>query len=81
MQPKLGGSSAIIYRNQAPEPLAEHESEYKERFANPFVAASPSYIDDAIMPRGTRRRIVRALKNLQGKQLTNPWKKHDDIPL
>ena len=57
------------------------EAEYKSRFANPFVAASRGYIDDVIMPHGTRRRIVRALKNLQGKQLANPWKKHDNIPL
>jgi propionyl-CoA carboxylase beta chain len=33
------------------------------------------------MPHGTRRRVVRALKNLAGKQLSNPWKKHDNIPL
>ena len=33
------------------------------------------------MPHGTRRRIVRALKSLKGKQLANPWKKHDNIPL
>ncbi|MBB3890448.1 propionyl-CoA carboxylase beta chain, partial [Phenylobacterium haematophilum] len=54
---------------------------YKQRFANPFVAASRGYIDDVIMPHSTRRRIANALKNLQGKQLANPWKKHDNIPL
>ncbi|MBV9994421.1 MAG: acyl-CoA carboxylase subunit beta [Caulobacteraceae bacterium] len=61
--------------------LAEREAEYKAHFANPFVAASRGYIDDVIMPRGTRRRIVRALKSLKNKQLSNPWKKHDNIPL
>jgi propionyl-CoA carboxylase beta chain len=71
----------IIFRNQTAEQLVEHEAEYKARFANPFVAASRGYIDDVIMPHGTRRRIVKALKNLKGKQLTNPWKKHDNIPL
>ncbi|WP_156402320.1 carboxyl transferase domain-containing protein, partial [Caulobacter sp. Root1472] len=45
------------------------------------VAASRGYIDDVIMPHGTRKRIVRALKSLKGKQLQNPWKKHDNIPL
>ena len=75
------GAVEIIFRNQTPEQLVEHEAEYKARFANPFVAASRGYIDDVIMPHGTRRRIVRALKNLKGKQLTNPWKKHDNIPL
>ncbi len=39
------------------------------------------YIDDVIMPHGTRRRIVRALKASRNKQLSNPWKKHDNIPL
>jgi propionyl-CoA carboxylase beta chain len=75
------GAVEIIFRNQTPEQLAEAEAEYKARFANPFVAASRGYIDDVIMPHGTRRRIVKALKNLAGKQLQNPWKKHDNIPL
>jgi len=77
------GAVEIIFRSEAgdPERLAAREAEYKARFANPFVAASRGYIDDVIMPRGTRRRIVRALKSLKGKQLTNPWKKHDNIPL
>ena len=60
---------------------AEREAEYRDHFANPFVAASRGYIDDVIMPHGTRRRIVRALKSLKNKQLSNPWKKHDNIPL
>ena len=63
------------------EKLAERESEYKAHFATPFVAASRGYIDDVIMPHGTRRRIVRALKSLKGKNQSNPWKKHDNIPL
>ncbi len=63
------------------EKLAVREAEYKAHFASPFVAASRGYIDDVIMPRTTRRRIVRALKSLEGKALTNPWKKHDNIPL
>src|SRR5579859_833632 len=73
----------IIYRGEVgdPEKLSKREAEYKAHFANPFVAASRGYIDDVIMPHGTRRRIVRALKSLKGKQLTNPWKKHDNIPL
>ena len=77
------GAVEIIFRADAsdPEKLAAREAEYKERFANPFVAASLGYIDDVIKPRGTRRRIVRALKSLKGKQISNPWKKHDNIPL
>jgi propionyl-CoA carboxylase beta chain len=77
------GAVEIIFREDAkdPEKLAAREAEYKARFANPFVAASLGYIDDVIMPHGTRRRIVRALKGLRTKELSNPWKRHDNIPL
>ena len=77
------GAVEIIFRSEIgdPEAIAAREAEYKQRFANPFVAASRGYIDDVIMPHSTRRRIAGALKNLQGKQLANPWKKHDNIPL
>jgi propionyl-CoA carboxylase beta chain len=61
--------------------LAEREDDYRDHFANPFVAASRGYLDDVIIPHGSRRRIVRALKSLKNKQLSNPWKKHDNIPL
>ncbi len=73
----------IIFRADAKDPikLREREAEYKERFANPFVAASLGYIDDVIKPRETRKRIVKALKGLKTKSLSNPWKKHDNIPL
>ncbi len=81
----MGPSQAveIIFRADIgdPQKLAEREAEYRDHFANPFVAASRGYIDDVIMPHGTRRRIVRALKSLKNKQLSNPWKKHDNIPL
>ncbi len=66
---------------QSSRAIAAREAEYKDRFANPFVAASLGYIDDVIMPSETRRRIARALKSLKGKKLENPWKKHDNIPL
>ena len=55
--------------------------EYREKFANPFVAASRGFIDDVIAPSDTRRRLCRALAMLRGKRLDNPWKKHDNIPL
>jgi propionyl-CoA carboxylase beta chain len=75
------GAVEIIFRNESAEAIAEREADYKDRFANPFVAAARGYVDDVIMPHSTRRRIARALKNLRGKQLSNPWKKHDNIPL
>ena len=77
------GAVEIIFRKDAadPEKLAAREAEYKAKFANPFVAASLGYLDDVIMPRETRRRIVRSLKGLKTKELSNPWKRHDNIPL
>ena len=77
------GAVEIIFRAEAGDPakLAEREAEYKSRFANPFVAAQRGYIDDVIMPHSTRRRIAKALRSLKGKTVSNPWKKHDNIPL
>jgi propionyl-CoA carboxylase beta chain len=77
------GAVEIIFRADAKDPtkLAKRTEDYKERFANPFVAASLGYLDDVIMPRETRKRIIRALIPLRSKKLENPWKKHDNIPL
>jgi propionyl-CoA carboxylase beta chain len=77
------GAVEIIFRKEAGDPaaLAAREAEYKDRFANPFVAAGLGYIDDVIMPHGTRRRLVKALRTLKNKVQENPWKKHDNIPL
>jgi propionyl-CoA carboxylase beta chain len=77
------GAVEIIFREDAKDPvkLKEREAEYKARFANPFVAASLGYLDDVILPHETRKRIVRALKGLKTKAVSNPAKKHDNIPL
>lgn len=61
--------------------IAEKEVEYKEKFANPYNAASYGYIDDVIEPRNTRFRIIRALQSLATKKVVNPPKKHSNIPL
>jgi len=45
------------------------------------VAASRGFIDDVIMPHGTRRRVAQSLRWLKGKRVENPWKKHGNIPL
>ncbi|MFV0385520.1 acyl-CoA carboxylase subunit beta [Paracoccus sp. (in: a-proteobacteria)] len=63
------------------EKIAKHTREYEDRFANPFVAAEKGFIDEVIQPRSTRRRVARAFASLRGKKLSNPWKKHDNIPL
>jgi len=85
MGPK--GAAEIIFRKEieaAPDreaALAEKEREYREKFANPYLAASRGYIDDVIEPRETRPRLIRALKILENKVDSNPTKKHGNIPL
>ena len=61
--------------------IAEKENDYRDKFANPYVAAQYGYIDDVIEPRNTRFRIIRALQSLSTKKLSNPAKKHSNIPL
>jgi propionyl-CoA carboxylase beta chain len=77
------GAVEIIFRKDIgdPEKIAARTQEYEQRFANPFVAASMGFIDEVIMPHSTRRRIALGLRKLRDKQLENPWKKHDNIPL
>ena len=81
MGPK--GAVEIIFRADMgdPEKIQQRTEEYRSKFANPFVAASRGYIDDIILPRETRTRIARSLKMLRNKCLTNPPKKHGNIPL
>ena len=57
------------------------EREYREKFANPYEAASYGFIDDVIEPRNTRFRVIRALQALASKKDTNPPKKHSTLPL
>ena len=61
--------------------VAEKEKEYNDKFSNPYNAARYGYIDDVIEPRNTRFRVIRALAQLKTKSLTNPAKKHGNIPL
>lgn len=63
------------------EYIQKKTDEYEDAFANPYQAASYGYIDDVIEPRNTRFRIIRAFQNLQTKKVTNPLKKHSNIPL
>ena len=81
MGPK--GAVEIIFRQDIgdAEKIEERTEEYRQKFANPFVAASRGFIDDVIMPHGTRRRVAKSLRMLQNKQQQNPWKKHSNMPL
>jgi propionyl-CoA carboxylase beta chain len=81
MGPK--GAVEIIFRGDIGDAakIEARTQEYREKFANPFVAGHRGFIDDVIMPHSTRRRIARSLAMLRHKALENPWKKHDNIPL
>jgi len=81
------GAVNIIHRKQiaqASDPEAERArlvQEYRETFANPYVAAARGYIDDVIEPKETRPRLIEALQMLRNKRDSNPPKKHGNIPL
>ncbi len=85
MGPK--GAVEIIFKKQiadAADPEAETQKQtdmYREKFANPYIAASRGYIDDVIEPKSTRPRLIRAFEMLATKKDTNPPKKHGNIPL
>ena len=85
MGPK--GAAEIIFKREieaAPDKekaLAQKEMEYREKFANPYLAASRGYIDAVIEPSETRPRLIRALERLENKVDGNPKKKHGNIPL
>ena len=77
----------ILYKRElerAPDPSrtrTEKVAEFREKFANPYVAASRGFIDEVIRPRETRRKLIMALRNLQTKRDRNPPRKHGNIPL
>ena len=77
------GAVEILYRSELADKdkIAARTKEYEDRFANPFVAAEKGFIDEVIQPHSTRKRVARAFASLRSKKLSNPWKKHDNIPL
>ena len=81
------GAAEIIFRREiaaATDPEATRAAridEYRERFANPLAAAERGYIDDVILPRTTRRRLIEALTLLANKRQSLPPKKHGNLPL
>jgi len=81
MGPK--GAVEIIFREEKndTEKLAAREREYREKFANPFIAGHRGFIDDVIMPHETRKRLCRSLSMLREKKLDKPWRKHGKSPL
>ncbi len=77
------GAVEIIFRQDRndPEKIQQRTDEYREKFANPFVAGAKGFIDDVIMPHDTRRQLCRDLRMLKTKTLENPRRKHGNIPL
>ncbi len=81
------GAVSVVFRKEleaAEDPAARKEelvADYKEKFANPYIAAQRGYIDDVIEPKETRPRLINALEMLSNKRDANPAKKHGNIPL
>ncbi len=81
------GAANVLYAKEiakAEDPAAKRAeivADYNEKFANPYVAAGLGYVDEVIMPRETRKKLLRALNLLEGKRESMPPKKHGNIPL
>jgi acetyl-CoA carboxylase carboxyltransferase component len=75
------GAVNILYRSETPEEREKKALEYREMLYNPYVAAKRGYVDEVILPRETRRRLIAALGALGGKSESLPHKKHGNIPL
>ena len=81
------GAANILFKKQidgASDPTAERKrlaSEYRERFNNPYYAASTGYVDDIIEPRESRPKIIAALSALRDKYAPAPPRKHGNIPV
>ena len=82
------GAVEIIFRNTKDKckfhiinEIAQAEADYISKFANPLPAAQRGFLDDIILPSITRKRIIKDLSVLKSKSLSNPWKKHGNIPL
>src|SRR2546430_8551849 len=73
------GAVNILYKGAADREAKI--AEYKEKFANPYIAAERGYVDEIIEPRFTRRKLITAFAMLRNKRDKNPPKKHGNIPL
>ena len=81
------GAVNILYKREleaAPDQAAARAAkaaEFREKFANPYIAAARGFVDEIIHPRETRPKLIKALRNLENKRDKNPPKKHGNIPL
>ena len=81
------GAVNVLYRNElkvaddVATVRAKKVDEYREKFANPYVAAAHGFVDEVILPHQTRQKLITALNTLKTKRDHNPPKKHGNIPL
>ena len=75
------GAVNILYRKATGEEKEQAMKEYTEQFSNPYRAAEQGFIDEIIMPRQTRFKLIQALEMAKNKSLSNPPKKHGNMPL
>jgi propionyl-CoA carboxylase beta chain len=77
------GAVEIIFKGKfdTKEDMVSAVESYRDNFASPFSAAARGYLDDVIRPQNTRWRLCRALAMLRDKQVKNPKKKHDNLPV
>ena len=75
------GAVNILYRKSTPEEKQSIAEEYEKTFSNPYRAAERGLIDEVIMPRDTRYKLIQALEMCQNKSQSNPPKKHGNMPL
>ena len=81
------GASEIIFKKEISEAdnpiekLAEKEEDYSDKFANPFAAAKRGFIDEVILPKNTRRKLLKVFSMLENKEVDRPKRKHGNIPL
>jgi propionyl-CoA carboxylase beta chain len=81
------GASEIIFKkeiSEAADPAAkllEKEAEYADKFANPYTAAQRGFVDEVILPKDTRRKLLKAFSILEHKTVDTPKRKHGNIPL
>jgi propionyl-CoA carboxylase beta chain len=84
---KMVDTTEIIFKkeiSEAQDPAAkllEKENEYAQLFANPYTAAQRGFIDEVILPKDTRRKLLKAFSMLENKEVVLPKRKHGNIPL
>ena len=84
MQPTAGRRTTKFFMIPTSHPAAtraQRVEEFREKFANPYIAAARGFIDEVIHPRQTRGKLIAALAGLETKRDKNPPKKHGNIPL